>query len=64
MIWQMSQYIKKEYEAKGLEVSIFVDSWVSINGREYSQFVNPEVDFTTVKWDYFKHADWILEKPF
>jgi hypothetical protein len=64
MIWQMSQYIKKEYEAKGLEVSIFVDSWVSINGRKYSQFVNPEVDFTTVKWDYFKHADWILEKPF
>ncbi len=64
MIWQMSQYIKKEYEAKGLEVSVFVDSWVSINGREYSQFVNPEVDFTTVKWDYFRHADWILEKPF
>lgn len=64
MIWQMSQYIKKEYEAKGVEVSVFVDSWVSINGREYSQFVNPEVDFATVKWDYFKHADWILEKPF
>lgn len=64
MIWQMTQYIKKEYEAKGIEVAIYVDSWVSINGREYSRFVNPEVDFSVVKWDYFKHSDWILEKPF
>lgn len=64
MIWQMTQYIKKEYEAKGIEVVIYVDSWVSINGREYSRFVDPEVDFSTVRWDYFKHADWILEKPF
>lgn len=64
MIWQMAQYIKKEYADKGEDVSVFADSFVSINNRPYHRFVDNTVDLGAVKWDYFWHSDWILDKPF
>lgn len=64
MIWQMAQRIKKEYAEKGIEVAVYAESWVSINGREYSKFVDETVDLAAVKWNYFGHNEWILPKPF
>ncbi|MDR0229707.1 MAG: HTTM domain-containing protein [Flavobacteriaceae bacterium] len=64
MIWQMAQVIKKDFAKKGKEVAVYADSYISINGRDYSQFVDPEVDLASVKWNYFTHCDWILDKPF
>ncbi|MFM9402059.1 HTTM domain-containing protein [Myroides odoratimimus] len=64
MIWQMAQYIKKEYEAKGEDVAVYAESYVSINQRDLSQFVDPKVDLGAVGWNYFTHCEWILEKPF
>ncbi len=64
MIWQMAQYIKKEYEQKGEDVAVYAESYVSINRRDLSRFVDAKVDLGAVEWDYFKHCDWILEKPF
>lgn len=59
-IWQMAQIIKKEFADKNQDVSIFVDSQVSINGGMYQQFIDPNVDFATAKWNYFGHDEWIL----
>ena len=59
-IWQMAQYIKKEYKAKGKDVSIFVDSKIAINHGDYKPLVNPETDFAKAKWDYFFHNEWVL----
>lgn len=64
MIWQMAQVIKKEYAAKGEDVAVYADSFVSINGRPYSRFVDNTVDLGNVGWNYFTHCPWILEKPF
>ncbi len=64
MIWQMAQHIKKEYAAQGKEVAVYADSWVSINGREYSRYVDENVDLASVPWNYFSHSPWILDKPF
>lgn len=64
MIWQMAQYIKKEYAAKGIDVAVYADTWVSINGRDYSRYVDENVDLSSVPWNYFGHSDWILPKPF
>lgn len=64
MIWQMAQIIKKEYEERGIEVSVYAESWVSINGREYARFVDQNVDLAAVKWNYFGHNEWIEPKPF
>ncbi len=63
MIWQMAQYIKKEYAELGQDVSVFADSWVSINQRPYSVFINPTVDLAAVNWNYFGHNEWIVESP-
>ncbi|KUF37894.1 hypothetical protein AV926_01490 [Myroides marinus] len=64
MIWQMAQYIKKEYKTKGQEVEVYAESYVSINNRELSRFVDPNIDLGAVSWNYFTHCEWILDKPF
>lgn len=59
-MWQYAQRLKKEYAAKGKDVSIFIDANVSINNGPYKQLIEPKVDFAEAKWDYFWHNDWIL----
>lgn len=59
--WQFAQHLKKEYAEKGAHVSVFVvDSEISINGRPYQPFLDPEVDLANVRWDHLRHHDWIL----
>ena len=60
MIWQTTQKIKQEYLKKGENISIFVDSKVSINRQPQKVFIDPSVDFTKAEWNYFSHNDWIL----
>ncbi|GGD18569.1 HTTM domain-containing protein [Flavobacterium orientale] len=59
-IWQYAQRIKKEYEAQGKDISIFIDSRVSVNNKPYLMFVDPAVDFAQAKWNYFSHNNWII----
>lgn len=59
-IWQMAQFIKREFTSKGIEVSIFVLAEASINGGKSKTLIDSETDMATAKWDYFFHNDWIL----
>jgi vitamin K-dependent gamma-carboxylase len=59
-IWQLSQRIKKAYAEQGKEVSIFVDSFVSINQKPMKQLIDPKTDLAIAEWNYFSHNDWIL----
>ncbi len=59
-IWQFSQRLKKEYEAKGEDIEIYVKSRVSVNGKPYKELIDPEQDMAKAKWDYFFHNDWVL----
>ena len=59
-MWQFAQHLKKEYSEKGKDISVYVNSRVSINGRKYTPFIDPEVDLAAVKWNAFKHSPWIL----
>ena len=59
-ISQMARYIKDKYQQKDINVAIFVESYVSINGGKYLPFINPKVDLAKAKWNYFKHNAWIL----
>ena len=59
-MWQMAQHIKKEFSEKGIDVSIFIDSKLSVNNKPYKTFIDPTVDFAQAKWNYFGHNDWIL----
>lgn len=60
MIWQTAQIIKEQYNRKGIEISIHVDSKVSINNKPKLPLIDPNVDLAKAKWDYFAHNEWIL----
>lgn len=59
-IWQFAQHLKQEYAEKGKDIQVFVSTYVSVNGKERKQFINPNIDIASVKWNAFKHSDWIL----
>ncbi len=61
VIWQFAQRLKKEYAAKGQDISVFVNCRVQINGRKYRKLIDSKVDLTTVSWDPWGHASWILD---
>ncbi len=60
-MWQFAQRLKKEYAAKGMDISVFVNASVKVNGRKYNRLVDPKVDIAAVDWHFFKHADWLLD---
>lgn len=60
MIWQFAQRLKREYEAEGKDVQVFVEAYVRVNGRPEQPFIDPTVDIAAEKWHHFKHHDWIL----
>lgn len=59
-IWQFTQRLAKAYQEKGQDIEIYVRSKVSVNGKPHKQLVDPKQDFTTAKWDYFFHNEWVL----
>jgi len=60
VIWQFAQHLKQEYKAKGQEVSVFMDGKISVNGSPLKTLVDPKVDLAAIKWDTFKHSNWLL----
>lgn len=59
-IWQMAQHIKKEYAEQGKDVAVYAKSQISINGHPRKPFIDDTVDLASIKWNHFKHHDWIL----
>src|SRR5699024_6231328 len=61
IIWQFAQRLKREYKAKGQDISVFVtDSRISINGGPWENFVKPNVDIAAQPWNYFGHEPWLV----
>lgn len=59
-IWQFSQRLKKEYAAKGQDISVFVTGKSKVNGSGYYPLIDPTVDLAAVPWKHFSHNEWIL----
>ena len=60
VIWQFAQRLKKTFAEQNQEVKVYAISYVRVNGRELKQLIDPDVDLANVKWEHFKHSDWIL----
>ncbi|GGX12695.1 HTTM domain-containing protein [Aquimarina muelleri] len=60
-IWQFAQKLKKEYATKGKDISVYVTSKVSVNGKKYKTLIDPEVDIANTKWNYFTTNSWVLK---
>ncbi|MFD0964357.1 HTTM domain-containing protein [Pseudofulvibacter geojedonensis] len=62
VMWQFIQRLKKQYKNEGKEVEIYiVNSKVSVNGKPYESFINPDIDMAKVSWNTFVHSPWILD---
>lgn len=60
VIWQFTQRLKKEYAAKGIDIAVFVDCKISVNGASYKQLIQPNIDIAALDWNTFKHSNWLL----
>jgi len=60
VIWQFAQKLKMDYAKQGRPISVFVNSRLSINGKPFKPFIDPEVDLAAIEWQALKHSDWIL----
>lgn len=60
VIWQFSQYLKKDFAKKGIDVKVFVNANVRVNGRDMQPLIDPEVDLANVEWNPLKHSEWLL----
>ncbi len=60
MIWQFAQYLKKDYQKQGKDVSVFAASRLSLNGHKSQPLIDRETDLASVPWERWKHSDWIL----
>ncbi|MCF6297059.1 MAG: HTTM domain-containing protein [Flavobacteriaceae bacterium] len=60
MIWQFAQRLKKEYAKNGQNIAVYAKGNVGINGHSYQPLVNDTIDLASVKWNRFKHNEWLL----
>ncbi|WP_108803574.1 HTTM domain-containing protein [Aquimarina sp. Aq107] len=59
-ILEYANYLKKHFEKQGHQnVQVFVESYVALNGRLSSQYIDPKVDLGKQK-ESFKHKTWII----
>lgn len=60
MMIQYAHHLKEIFEQKGIKnPQVYIDSYVSLNGRSSKQFIDPTIDLTTVE-DTFAPKTWIL----
>lgn len=59
-VWQFAQLLKKEYAKNGQDIAVYAKGRVSVNGKKYQPFIDPEVDLAAEEWHAFAHHEWIL----
>ena len=62
-IWQYAKLIEQDYADKGIPVAVHANVKVSVNRRPYYQLIDPDLDITSVNWNYFSHNEWVKPKP-
>jgi len=60
MILEYAHYLGDTFKKRGLEdVSVYAESYVTLNGRPSKRFIDPTVDLYKIKID-LKHKKWII----
>lgn len=59
LIQQAAAAIAASEAAEGRDVEVFVDAWLSFNGRPAERWIDPDVDLASVPRDPW-HKSWIL----
>ena len=59
-ILEYAHFLGDYYTSKGyLDVEVYADSYVSLNGRRNQRYIDPEIDLLEIK-DSFENKKWIL----
>jgi hypothetical protein len=59
-ILEFAHFLEGHFRTKGIKnPEVYVDSFISLNGRLSQRFIDPNIDLTKIK-DSWKHKDWIL----
>jgi hypothetical protein len=59
-ILQFAHFLEGHFRTKGIKnPEVYVDSYISLNGRLSQRFIDPNIDLTKIK-DSWNHKDWIL----
>ena len=59
MILEYGHYLGNHFKSQGHQnIAVFVESYVSLNGRLSQQFIDPSINLMELK-DTFKHKHWI-----
>ncbi len=59
LIWQFCQYVKKDFQQKGMDVAIYANVSATLNGRAYQQMIDSSIDLTSVPRPILP-ATWIV----
>ncbi|MEL6558533.1 MAG: HTTM domain-containing protein [Bacteroidota bacterium] len=63
MIWQFAQFIKEDYQKKGIENPVInAEVYATLNGKRSRLLIDPSIDLTKVT-DSFEPKQWITEGP-
>ncbi len=60
MILQFVKFLKKDFLSKSMDVEIFVDCFVSLNGKESKRLIDETIDLS-LETESFKPKKWILK---
>ena len=59
--WQFAHFLKREFKKDGKDVSVYlVNSKVSINGKPFEPFIDPQTDLAAEPWKPLEHHTWIF----
>ncbi len=60
MIVQYVHFVRDQFRREGYDPEIYVDAWVSLNGRAYKRLVDPERDLAKVEYSPVAASEWIM----
>ncbi|MEM1365990.1 MAG: HTTM domain-containing protein [Pseudomonadota bacterium] len=59
--WTYAQHLKQRWAEQGYpDVAVYADVQMSLNGRPWQQFTDPNVDLTQVPWTWLAATDWVV----
>ena len=59
-ILEYAHYLRDHFESQGhQEVQVYVESYVALNGRLSTTYIDPEVNLAKIE-DSFKHKTWVI----
>lgn len=62
MILAFAHMVRDAERARGNDVAVYVDVWVSLNGRPAARFVRPDVDLARIE-DGLAPITWLMPEP-